>query len=232
MNNSVVVLFSPFTLFTEKSIVPPIKELDIKTNKIIYSTLLIENYLSLISCKRWKVDLIIPNDDFEYLPAIFNTINTKINFFNFDNTEIEIKRILENYTRNDYTKIIFLTNTIYKLDHSSIEFIFDSIPVDTEKAVIGIDKLRRICCIGTNDLRLFDWNFILRNLNQDEILLKHLLQQDIEISLFDEFYLCKNLDDVKSLISYYKNSPLRYKSIYVNQLLNFFFEKHKGVTAS
>lgn len=232
MNNSVIILFSPFTLFTEKSIIPPIKELDIKTNKIIYSTLLIENYLSLISSKMWKVDLIIPNDDFEYLPALFNTINTKIHFYNCDNVEIEVKRILENYTRNDYTKIIFLTNTIYRLNHSSIEFIFDSIPEDSEKVVIGIDKIRRFCCIGTNDPRLFDWNFILRNSNQDEILLKHLLQQDIEISLFDEFYLCKNFDDVKSLISYYKNSPLRYKSIHVNQLLNFFFEKHKGVTPS
>ncbi len=232
MNNSVIVLFSPITLFTEKSIVPLIKELDIKTNKMIYLTLLIENYLSLISCKKWKVDLIIPNDDFEYLPALFNTINTKINSFNCENAEIEIKRIFEIYTKNDYAKIIFITNTIYKLDQYSIEFIFDSIPVDTEKIVLGLDRTKRVCCIGTNDLRLLDWNFILRNLNEDEILLKHLLQQDFEISLIDEFNICRNIEDVKSLLSYYKNSSLKYKSIYVNQLLNYFLDRFKGVSSS
>lgn len=232
MNNPVIILFTKFTLFTEKSINPPIKELDIKANKLIFSTLLIENYLNLISNKKWKVDLIIPNDDFEYLPALFNTINTKINSFNCENAEIEIKKIFENYTKNDYAKIIFIINTIYKLDHNSIEFIYDSIPIDTEKIVLGLDKTKRVCCIGTNDLRLLDWNFILRNLNEDEILLKHLLQQDVEISLIDEFNVCRNFEDVKSLLSYYKNSPLKYKSIYVNQLLNYFLDRFKGVSAS
>lgn len=110
MNCSKLILISPFSLYTEKNFTYPIKEIDFRSLKILFSTLLVENFLTLLAQKKFSVDLIINEDDFEYLPAIFNTVNTKIYTINEQTFKNILEEIIRKQFKDGYKKSLYFTD--------------------------------------------------------------------------------------------------------------------------
>lgn len=228
MNNSKLILISPFSLYTEKNFTPPIKEIDLRSLKILFSTLLVENFLTLLAQKKFSIDLIINEDDFEYLPAIFNTINTKIYTINEQSFNNILNEIIRKQFKDGYKKIVLLYGYTIGVQSEIIDFISNALPIDSEKLIIGTDNLYNLALFGINDQNIIPLDAFNSSNSNPEYFLKDLINQNAEILLLNEFKICKNLQDVLYAYKHFKKIGNRHNNIYINQFLSHFSEKYKG----
>lgn len=109
-----------------------------------------------------------------------------------------------------------------------IDFIFNALPLDSEKLIIGMDNFYNLALIETNDQNIILSDVIYLTNSNSEYLFKDIINQNTEILLLNEFKVCKNLQDILYAYRHFKEIGNRHNNIYINQFLSHFSEKYKG----
>ncbi len=231
MSKNVVLLYSAHYLYADSNPKFIFQGLSHKSSQLILSTLMNENFNLLHQAKKFYTDISINESDAEYLPTFYNTINTKIHLHTIDNNWEETQNHIENYLKNDFKKVLFLFSNLYSLDLSLIESIFNSIPLDSEKIVIGLNKNDKVCFVGLNSPKIELFKNLKGNDLQGEYLIKKATYENAEIQIYDNANICTNIEDVKELYRLYKLSSNKHYSAQYIACFNYLIENYKSLLA-
>lgn len=221
-NKSLIVLASPYYIFSARNFDSPLNFISQESVKILYSTLLVENYLKILNSKKYNIDLIIPEDDYEYLPGIFHSIHTKIHKFRLENLSSDLEPIQKIIFKGDYRKILILNGYISNLKVETLDFTFNSIPEDSEKIILFVDEKNVINGFATNESKFSLIDILLKPFKNYDLLIRKILSLDAEIQVINEFNSCTTINDLISVYYDFKKQGQKQNSLYINQFFNHF----------
>lgn len=232
MMKPVVVLFSKWNIFSDANPRHSIDGISQNTCKLLFSTLLNENFQILHQNKKYETHLSICENDLEYIPTFYNTINTKIHVRSNKNSGMEIEEHIRFYFNNECKKVLLLFSNVYNLTCENIETIFNALPLENEKIIIGVDRRDTLCYIALNAPKIDVFSELDFEDLTGEYLIKKLAVENTEILLMDDTCICYDLSDVKSIYNKYRFIQSKYHSNYIYNLFNHLNENYRSILQS
>jgi hypothetical protein len=133
------------------------------------------------------------------------------------------------YFNSECKKVLLVFSNVYNLTCEKIEIIFNALPMENEKIVIGIDTRDNLCYFGLNAQSIDFFSEINFDNLSGEYLIKKIAAENLEILLLDNNYICNDLIDVKSIYNKYKFSQSKYHSNYIHNLFNHLTDNYRNL---
>jgi len=228
----IVILYSKWNIFSDSNPRLIIDGLSQNSSRILFSTLLNENFQIIHQNKKFDTHLSLSENDIDYIPASYNTITTKIHVNSNPDSMDSILRQIESSAENEYKKVLILFSNVYNIYDKKIESIFNALPSESEKIIIGTDRRDNVCYIGMSMPKKSNLNELKLENVSGEYLLKHFSNEEIEILLQADSDICFDLTDVKTIYNKYKSTQQKFLGSYTHNLINHLTENYKNILQS
>ncbi len=222
---NLLLIYQLYQVFREPFSLPVIKSLDNTKIKELISLLMSENFFSLKNSKKYKTGISVDYNDFPELPGLYSTKDTLIGIRNIPDNQV-IENNLDVY---DYKRIVIIPANSFMHSQERIEYYFKILETDDNRIVAGFSEDKQLTFLGFN-YNQFDYQnvFNLKSLTEDKVL-KVLTNCNAELIVMNEGMLCTKLENVKNLISIFKNNPSKAFSSQMVLFLTSLISNNKGL---
>lgn len=151
MSNSLIVLYQPFSIFSDEEIPLSIPELDNSNKKLLMSNLLFENFNLLNSNKSYDIMLLLNEKDKNNVPSVYDTINTKIDFYE---DEKFVSNKFAEILNSEVKKVLILLANTYGISAEQIRFNFDMLSSENERIILNFTNDGYLNSVGLNNSKI------------------------------------------------------------------------------